>query len=134
MSDAISILVDFSNGVTKSFAQVPLSGRMSVTQALAAAAMIAPGLVYEFDAGFVDRGGTERRYDQFGGRNWRDRGLRMGRLAERPGNRRVLSQITGYVSIALLQGDSNGSHILQRPTFSTRHDPPKRSLVSRVCS
>ena len=57
MSEAVSILVDFSNGVTKSFAQVPLSGRMSVTQALDAAASVSPGLVYDFDADFVDRGG-----------------------------------------------------------------------------
>ena len=57
MSDAVSVLVDFSNGATKSFAQVALSGRMSVTQALDAAALIAPGLAYEFDAEFVDRGG-----------------------------------------------------------------------------
>lgn len=57
MSDTVSILVDFSNGATKSFAQVPLAGRMSVTQALDAAASIAPGLTYDFDATFVDRGG-----------------------------------------------------------------------------
>ena len=57
MSDTVCLLVDFSNGVTKSFAQIPLSGRMSVTQVLDAAAEIAPGLTYEFDAEFVDRGG-----------------------------------------------------------------------------
>lgn len=57
MNDSISVLVDFSNGATKSFAHIPLSGRMSVTQALDAAKLIAPGLSYQFDAEFVDRGG-----------------------------------------------------------------------------
>jgi hypothetical protein len=57
MSGVISLLVDFSNGTTKSFSQIAISGRMSVTQALDAAAGIAPGLVYEFDGEFTDRGG-----------------------------------------------------------------------------
>lgn len=57
MSGAVSLLVDFSNGTTKCFSQVALSGRMSVTQALDAAAEIAPGLIYEFDVGGADRGG-----------------------------------------------------------------------------
>lgn len=57
MSDTVSLLVDFSNGVTKAFAQIPLEGRASVTGALDRAATIAPGLSYEFDAEFVDRGG-----------------------------------------------------------------------------
>jgi hypothetical protein len=56
MSDAVSLLVDYSNGATKSFAQIALTGRMSPTQALDAAASIGPGLVYEFSGG-VDRGG-----------------------------------------------------------------------------
>ena len=57
MSDTVCVLVDCSNGATKSFAQVPLAGRMSITQALDAASLISPGLAYEFDAEFVDRGG-----------------------------------------------------------------------------
>ena len=57
MSDTVCVLVDFSNGASKSFAQIPLAGRMSVTQALDTATLIAPGLAYEFDAEFVDRGG-----------------------------------------------------------------------------
>lgn len=57
MSDAVSLLIDFSNGATKNFAQISLSGSSSITQALDAAAQIAPGLTYEFDSEFVDRGG-----------------------------------------------------------------------------
>lgn len=59
MSGAVSLLIDFSNGVTKSFAQIPLSGRMSVTQAMDLASTLAPGLEYEFDGDFVDRGGRK---------------------------------------------------------------------------
>ena len=57
MSETVSVLIDFSNGATKSFAQIPLTGRMSVTQALDAAALTPPGLAYEFEADFIDRGG-----------------------------------------------------------------------------
>lgn len=57
MSASVSVLVDFSNGATKSFASVPWAERMSVTKALDAAAAIPPGLAYEFDSEFFDRGG-----------------------------------------------------------------------------
>lgn len=59
MNGAVSILIDFSNGITKSFAQVALTKRMSITQALDDAALIAPGVTYEFDSEFVDRGGRK---------------------------------------------------------------------------
>ena len=61
MSDFVSVLVDFSNGTTKNFAQVAISGSMSVPQVLDTAALIAPGpgLSYEFDVEFVDRGGRQ---------------------------------------------------------------------------
>lgn len=56
---AVSIHIDFSNGVTKTYAQVSMDSHKSVTQALDAATLMAPGLSYEFDAQFVDRGGRE---------------------------------------------------------------------------
>lgn len=55
----VSIHVDFSNGVTKTLSKVPTGIHMSVTQALDAAMSLPPGLTYEFDAEFVDRGGRE---------------------------------------------------------------------------
>ncbi len=56
---SVTIHVDFSNGVTKTFAKVPLSLEKSVTQALDAAAEVSPGLAYEFESTFIDRGGRE---------------------------------------------------------------------------
>jgi hypothetical protein len=55
----VSIHVDFSNGVMKSFFKIPTGLHMSVTQALDAAMSVPPGLTYEFDAKFIDRGGRE---------------------------------------------------------------------------
>ena len=55
----ITLHIDFSNGVTKTFAQVPTGLHNSVTQTLDTAALMQPGLQYEFDAEFVDRGGRE---------------------------------------------------------------------------
>lgn len=55
----VAIHVDFSNGVTKTLANLRLGRDTSVTQALDAAAEIPPGLAYEFEADFVDRGGRE---------------------------------------------------------------------------
>jgi len=62
MSDVVSVVVDFSNGVTKIFAQVVgpqlgLNRPMGVTDALDAAGRLPPGLDYQFDAEFTDRGG-----------------------------------------------------------------------------
>ena len=56
---SVTIQIDFSNGVTKTFAKVPLGFDKSVTQSLDAAADVPPGLAYEFEASFVDRGGRE---------------------------------------------------------------------------
>lgn len=56
---SVTIHVDFSNGVTKTLARVPLELNKSVTQALDAAANLPPGLAYEFEADFIDRGGRE---------------------------------------------------------------------------
>ena len=56
---SVTLHIDFSNGVTKTFAQVPTGLHNSVTQALDAATALPPGLSYEFDARFVDRGGRE---------------------------------------------------------------------------
>ncbi len=56
---SVTIHIDFSNGVTKTFAKVPLGLNKSVTQALDAAADVPPGLAYEFEADFIDRGGRE---------------------------------------------------------------------------
>ncbi len=56
---SVTLHIDFSNGVTKTFAQVPTGLHNSVTQALDTTALIAPGLTYEFDAEFIDRGGRE---------------------------------------------------------------------------
>jgi hypothetical protein len=57
---SVTIHVDFSNGVTKTLAKVS-SGDLdqSVTQSLDAAANVPPGLAYEFEADFIDRGGRE---------------------------------------------------------------------------
>jgi hypothetical protein len=55
----VTLHIDFSNGVTKAFAQVSMGPNKSVTQALDAAALSKPGLTCEFDARFVDRGGRE---------------------------------------------------------------------------
>lgn len=56
---SVALHIDFSNGVTKTFAQVPTGPHKSVMQTLDAATLQRPGLTYEFDAKFVDRGGRE---------------------------------------------------------------------------
>ncbi len=56
---SVTIHVDFSNGVTKTLAKVALPLEKSVTQALDAASSVAPGLTYEFESDFIDRGGRE---------------------------------------------------------------------------
>jgi len=56
---SVTLHIDFSNGVTKTFAQVPTGVHKSVTQALDAASFLKPGLTYDFDAQFIDRGGRE---------------------------------------------------------------------------
>lgn len=56
---SVTLHIDFSNGATKTFAQIPTGIHNSVTQTLDSAALMSPGLTYEFDAQFVDRGGRE---------------------------------------------------------------------------
>ncbi len=56
---SVTLHIDFSNGVTKTFAHVPTERHKSVTQVLDTATHLRPGLTYEFDARFVDRGGRE---------------------------------------------------------------------------
>jgi hypothetical protein len=56
---SVTLHIDFSNGVTKTFAQVRTGLHNSVTQTLDTAVLMQPGLQYEFDAEFVDRGGRE---------------------------------------------------------------------------
>lgn len=68
---SVTIHIDFSNGATKTFAKVPLPAEKSVTQALDAAQNVPPGLSYDFEASFIDRGGREvgrvRSIDGVGG-------------------------------------------------------------------
>lgn len=56
---SVTLDIDYSNGVAKRFSQVPIGANKSVTQSLEAAATLPPGLTYEFDSRFVDRGGRE---------------------------------------------------------------------------
>lgn len=110
MSDAVSVLVDYSNGATKNFAQIPLSGRMSVTQVLDAAVLIAPGLRYEFDSDFVDRGGrnvgTIKSVDGIGETNDREWGVWVNGRVIGSLRQVVPESVTPFGATDLKPGDS----------------------------
>jgi hypothetical protein len=56
---AVSLIIDYSNGVQKSFAGIPWKRDMAVLDLLQAASSASPGLKFEFVKSFVDRGGRE---------------------------------------------------------------------------
>ena len=68
---SVTVHIDFSNGVMKTFAGVDLGTNPSVTNALDVAATMPPGLTYEFESAFTDRAGREvgrvRSIDGVGG-------------------------------------------------------------------
>lgn len=55
----VTITIDYSNGATKTLANVSPGSNMSVSGALDAAQLMRPGLSYEFEASFIDRGGRD---------------------------------------------------------------------------
>ncbi len=56
---ALIIHIDYGNGSFKTLANVDPGLNMSVTGALDAAQMMQPGLEFDFDKDFIDRGGRE---------------------------------------------------------------------------
>lgn len=110
MSDTVCVLVDFSNGASKAFAQVPLADRTSVTQALDIAGSIAPGLSYEFDAEFVDRGGrnvgTIKSVDGVGETSDREWGVWVNGKVIGSLRQVVPESITPFGEMDLRPGDS----------------------------
>jgi hypothetical protein len=56
---AVALIVDYSNGVQKSFVGIPWKHDMAVFDALEAAGSISPGLTFEFAKSGVDRGGRD---------------------------------------------------------------------------
>ena len=56
---AVSLIIDYSNGVQKIFAGIPWKREMAVLDLLKAAGSANPGLKFEFVKSFVDRGGRE---------------------------------------------------------------------------
>ena len=55
----VSLLVDYANGVTKSFRNLPAVGVENVLDLLDEARSAGPGLQVEFDVSFQDRGGRD---------------------------------------------------------------------------
>jgi hypothetical protein len=53
---AVSLIIDYSNGVQKSFAGIPWKRDMAVLDLLQAASSTSPGLKFEFAKSFDDRG------------------------------------------------------------------------------
>ena len=56
---AVSLIIDYSNGVQKNFAGIPWKRDMAVLDLLQAASSANPGLKFEFVKSFVDRGGRD---------------------------------------------------------------------------
>ena len=56
---AVALIIDYSNGVQKSFVGIPWKHDMAVFDALQAADSISPGLTFEFAKSAVDRGGRD---------------------------------------------------------------------------
>lgn len=56
---AVSLIIDYSNGVQKSFAGIPWKGGMAVPDLLQVAGSTSPGLKFEFAKSFEDRGSRD---------------------------------------------------------------------------
>ena len=56
---AVSLIIDYSDGVQKSFTGIPWKRDMAVLDLLQAAASTSPGLNFEFAKSFDDRGGRD---------------------------------------------------------------------------
>jgi hypothetical protein len=56
---SVTIHIDYSNGATKTLPNVDPGSNMSVSGALDVAQLMRPGLSYEFEANFIDRGGRD---------------------------------------------------------------------------
>ena len=56
---AVALIIDYSNGVRKSFNNIPWRPEMAVYDGLQAAAATKPGLTFQFEKTFIDRGGRE---------------------------------------------------------------------------
>ena len=56
---AVALTIDYSNGVRKSFTNIPWRPEMAVDDVLQAAVGTIPGLTFQFEKTFVDRGGRD---------------------------------------------------------------------------
>jgi hypothetical protein len=56
---AVSLFIDYSNGVQKIFANIPWATGMAVLDVLEEARSAGPGLMFEFSGSFTDRGGRD---------------------------------------------------------------------------
>ena len=56
---AVALTIDYSNGVRKSFNSITWRPEMAVYDVLQAAAATKPGLTFQFEKTFVDRGGRD---------------------------------------------------------------------------
>jgi hypothetical protein len=56
---AVALTIDYSNGVRKSFTSIPWRPEMAVYDVLQAAVATKPGLTFQFEKTFVDRGGRD---------------------------------------------------------------------------
>jgi hypothetical protein len=56
---AVALIIDYSNGVRKSFTSIPWRPEMAVYDVLQAAVATSPGLTFQFEKTLVDRGGRD---------------------------------------------------------------------------
>jgi hypothetical protein len=56
---AVALTIDYSNGVQKSFTNIPWRPEMAVDDVLQAAVGTIPGLTFQFEKTLVDRGGRD---------------------------------------------------------------------------
>ena len=59
INGAVALTIDYSNGVRKSFNSIPWRPEMAVYDVLQEAVATKPGLAFQFEKTFVDRGGRD---------------------------------------------------------------------------
>lgn len=60
VNGAVALIIDYSNGVRKSFNNIPWSPEMAVYDVLMVAADTKPGVTFQIEKTGVDRGGRDR--------------------------------------------------------------------------